>query len=160
MAYTKHNWECGESITADKLNHMEDGISDAHGGGSGEQDCAYIAVVENQYRKQFKTIRFKNDISYQIVAGETEDIALQLVTIGEYSLSAMRGWYLPDKIGLKLLSITPDGNSRYFVKVKNESSNEIDIQANSIEVVCVALDELIWENLSVVECSGGSDDPK
>ncbi len=34
MAYEKQNWECGETITADKLNHMEDGIENA--GGSSE----------------------------------------------------------------------------------------------------------------------------
>lgn len=28
MAYEKHTWECGEPITADKLNNIEDGISD------------------------------------------------------------------------------------------------------------------------------------
>ncbi len=33
MAYVKQTWETGQTITADKLNHMEDGI-----GGSG----AYI----------------------------------------------------------------------------------------------------------------------
>lgn len=27
MAYEKHEWQTGEVITADKLNHMEDGIS-------------------------------------------------------------------------------------------------------------------------------------
>ena len=27
MAYEKQNWECGQVITADKLNHMEDGIA-------------------------------------------------------------------------------------------------------------------------------------
>ena len=27
MAYEKHNWQTGEVITADKLNHIEDGIS-------------------------------------------------------------------------------------------------------------------------------------
>ncbi len=33
MAYVKQNWECGEMITADKLNHLEDGI--ANNGGNG-----------------------------------------------------------------------------------------------------------------------------
>lgn len=28
MAYTKQNWNNGDIITADKLNHMEDGIAD------------------------------------------------------------------------------------------------------------------------------------
>lgn len=27
MSYEKHTWENGETITADKLNHMEDGVS-------------------------------------------------------------------------------------------------------------------------------------
>ena len=34
MAYTKQNWECGDLITADKMNHIEDGIEDASSGGS------------------------------------------------------------------------------------------------------------------------------
>lgn len=31
MAYTRHTWECGEEITAEKLNNLEEGIS--QGGG-------------------------------------------------------------------------------------------------------------------------------
>lgn len=33
MAYTKQNWECGDLITADKMNHIEDGIEGASSGG-------------------------------------------------------------------------------------------------------------------------------
>lgn len=29
MAYEKQNWVCGDTLTAEKLNHMEDGIEDA-----------------------------------------------------------------------------------------------------------------------------------
>ena len=28
MAYDKHVWACGEAITTEKLNHMEDGMTD------------------------------------------------------------------------------------------------------------------------------------
>ena len=31
MAYEKQTWTCGETITADKLNHMEDGIENCGG---------------------------------------------------------------------------------------------------------------------------------
>lgn len=31
MAYTKQTWECGDVITAEKLNHMEDGIANSGG---------------------------------------------------------------------------------------------------------------------------------
>ena len=29
MAYTRHDWDCGETITADKMNNIEDGIEAA-----------------------------------------------------------------------------------------------------------------------------------
>ena len=32
MSYTKQTWETGDIITAEKLNHMEDGISEGGGG--------------------------------------------------------------------------------------------------------------------------------
>lgn len=33
MAYEKQTWVCGDVVTADKLNHMEDGIAECCGGG-------------------------------------------------------------------------------------------------------------------------------
>lgn len=33
MAYEPKTWECGETLTAEALNHMEQGISDASSGG-------------------------------------------------------------------------------------------------------------------------------
>ena len=33
MAYVEKTWECGETITANDLNRMEDGIQEALGGG-------------------------------------------------------------------------------------------------------------------------------
>ena len=33
MAYTPKTWECGETITADALNHIEQGIAEASSGG-------------------------------------------------------------------------------------------------------------------------------
>ena len=31
MAYEKQNWQCGDVVTAEKLNHMEDGIANSGG---------------------------------------------------------------------------------------------------------------------------------
>lgn len=30
MAYEKQTWACGDIVTAEKLNHMEDGIAEAN----------------------------------------------------------------------------------------------------------------------------------
>ena len=29
MSYVKHNWECGEVVTADLLNNLENGVEEA-----------------------------------------------------------------------------------------------------------------------------------
>lgn len=44
MSYQKHTWQCGEAITTEKLNHMEDGIADS-GGGSAGYECTEELVV-------------------------------------------------------------------------------------------------------------------
>lgn len=31
MAYEKQEWKCGDVVTADRLNHMEDGIANCGG---------------------------------------------------------------------------------------------------------------------------------
>lgn len=41
MAYTKQTWQNGDTITAEKLNHMEDGIGAPIPGG-----CLYITVTD------------------------------------------------------------------------------------------------------------------
>lgn len=32
MAYEKQTWECGDTVTAEKLNHIEEGIEELSGG--------------------------------------------------------------------------------------------------------------------------------
>ena len=43
MAYEKQEWKCGDVVTAEKLNHMEDGIAEASGGGTADigYECTY-----------------------------------------------------------------------------------------------------------------------
>ena len=42
MSYTKQTWNTGDTITADKLNHMEDGIME-----SGESGAFIINVIDD-----------------------------------------------------------------------------------------------------------------
>lgn len=37
MAYEKQTWVCGETITADKLNHIEDGLENCCGSSGGSE---------------------------------------------------------------------------------------------------------------------------
>ena len=49
MSYTPKNWVCGETITADGLNNMEDGIQEAleccSGGGDSGYECSEATVT-------------------------------------------------------------------------------------------------------------------
>lgn len=43
MSYEKQTWTTGDTITAEKLNHMEDGINASAGGGDG------VLIVNSYY---------------------------------------------------------------------------------------------------------------
>ena len=55
MSYTKQTWETGDVITADKLNHMEDGIADAGGGGALTIGCIITTSGNKTYYTLDKT---------------------------------------------------------------------------------------------------------
>lgn len=47
MAYEKQEWNCGDTITAEKMNHIEDGIANAsQGGGGGGKVYAHTTISE------------------------------------------------------------------------------------------------------------------
>ena len=48
MAYEKHNWSCGETVTADLLNRIEDGIADADNGYSVSKQVVFNDSVTTQ----------------------------------------------------------------------------------------------------------------
>ena len=75
MAYEKHTWETGETITAEKLNNLEDGVASA-GDGSGDsnefiinvsRDSQYNLVIDKTFDEveaaynNGKTLKLKND---------------------------------------------------------------------------------------------------
>lgn len=95
MAYEKHTWSCGETVTAEHLNHMEDGI--AEGGGGSEPMIVTVAQrsgEENFYMdKTFGEIRnaFTNGQSIivihdQSVESET-NMSISRVTAVKYYTS-------------------------------------------------------------------------
>ena len=49
MAYEPKAWECGDVITADDLNHIEQGVANA-GGGSAPLVVHQVPVGDNSYR--------------------------------------------------------------------------------------------------------------
>lgn len=71
MAYVKQNWQCGETITADKLNHMEDGIAS---GGDAGYECTETktTLTEESVTTVAQGLLNRGELSYsQIIDAET-----------------------------------------------------------------------------------------
>ena len=50
MSYNKYTWQTGETITADKLNHIEDGIVGASSSGFFPLVVNAVAIGDESYR--------------------------------------------------------------------------------------------------------------
>lgn len=118
MAYVKQNWECGETITADKLNHMEDGIENAGGSAS-------VAVVHIT----------GNDPS-QLSADMTCDEMVAVIENGGMLFAEMDGAYYPligysssqatrlilPLLTFELISVNQNGVSAETIQINSDCS--------------------------------------
>lgn len=56
MAYVKQTWSCGDDISADKLNHMEQGIEDASQSGGGTSEPLIVSFDHMEQAHQSTTL--------------------------------------------------------------------------------------------------------
>jgi len=63
MAYTKQTWASGDKITAEKLNHIEDGIAGAGSGGS-SGNGNFILYLSEEYDEDVQDTVWKFDKTY------------------------------------------------------------------------------------------------
>lgn len=94
MAYEKQVWECGDVVTAEKLNHIEEGIESASESGGGTVEV--IKIAEN------------------INGGSSSTSAPYLFTGGKMNLSPTIGESVGDKqiIGFVLVASYTDKQSK------------------------------------------------
>lgn len=104
MAYDKHVWTCGEAITTEKLNHMEDGIADS-GGGSGytcelvEEQLTSSDVTTTQTQQTYGCV---GDLSYgkyidtDVITVELDDRQYELPRIESNLIGFAAYGYLTD----------------------------------------------------------------
>ena len=128
MSYETHTWESGETITAEKLNNLEDGVQEALDGGSGGSgddtlnDLCIYSVLGIKYRN----IRFRNAESVvlpvanpyktvilypdSMVAISSSDIVV-IDSIATHGVS-LQGWYVADDNTITVDIYNPTGVDR------------------------------------------------
>lgn len=98
MSYTPTEWQNGDTVTAEKLNKLEQGVADAGGGGSGilivhdtegtldktyaEIKAAFVAVIVTSTNRLWYPVRYFEESVYALtVMGEGEGGGL---TVNDY----------------------------------------------------------------------------
>lgn len=88
MAYEKQEWKCGDTITADKMNHIEDGIESA---GGGNDAPFYVLDVETDGESRDAALTGDapfDDSQHNIT---TWDEIVSILESGKYEMIAYSG---------------------------------------------------------------------
>ena len=82
MAYTKTQWNTGDPITQERMNHIEDGISDAHDGMS-SLSTSVSSMNDTVESIDTDLVTAKNDIT---------QLKRDVATIGQNSAAGTKAW--------------------------------------------------------------------
>lgn len=104
MSYTKHTWTSGEVITAENLNHIEDGVEDA-GSGGGSSVLLITQSIDGEY----------------IVSDKTWQEIYDCVTTGGIAYT-LDPFYLPDTATIHYVKSVFISNNSYFVSFDDSSA--------------------------------------
>ena len=117
MAYEKQAWATGDTITAEKLNHMEDGIA----AGGGRLLVKFTFDVENETyicNKTFAEV-------YAAVQAEKYVYAHEDANENYLTLAIAQGGEGGDLLGVvrfEYTSITPSGVSTFAISLKSDNT--------------------------------------
>lgn len=92
MAYTKQTWNNGDIITADKLNHMEDGIAS---GGTLIVHITYGSESSTDAQVMDKTVQEILDAFPNVVLETDEGEKSQIVSIDKTNHNVLTAHYDP-----------------------------------------------------------------
>lgn len=103
MAYEPTDWNCGDVISAERLNHMEQGISNG-GGGSSDFSTAEVTVVNNSSPLEWVAVVAYPE--YNLLVGEYDNISS-----GTYIMPLYKGRLILSTNGSGNVSVS--GNCEY-----------------------------------------------
>lgn len=102
MSYVRHNWVTDESITAAKLNNMEDGIEEAAQSGGSGGGLTFVPVTWNGENSQFVMGMTFAQLMAGMISGTMYAVNIDSTLIPE-------GWGFPPQVFL-IYGLSSDGN--------------------------------------------------
>ena len=108
MSYTKQTWHTGDTITDTKLNHMEDGIESASGGGGS------TFVITATYDEQEDTVNL--DKTWNEIKTAYDNGSMILIH-GSLDIEGALSWYANPVVEI---GHNPNGQN-YYVLAFNSS---------------------------------------
>ena len=102
MSYVRHNWVTDESITAAKLNNMEDGIEEAAQSGGGGGGLTFVSVTWDGENSQFVMGMTFAQLMAGMISGTMYAVNIDSTLIPE-------GWLFSPQVFL-IYGLSSDGN--------------------------------------------------
>ena len=104
MSYTKQTWATGDTVTAAKLNHMEDGIEGAGGGGG--YDAVIVVGFDEEEEQPIATVESGSFSDFYSKFENGDRPSVQIV------------WEDPDGYGyVNVSSVLGDGDGGLIMQV-------------------------------------------
>lgn len=148
MAYDKHTWERWETITAARLNNIEDGIANAGGGGGGGD--VMICVTTQEYQPgeyddppyyTFTLDKTYAEIKEHITGGgavfinmnpnETEGYDGQIMILTVVAIST-NGGMRPHEVVTSGYNYNMESSQKYIFRTSNDSGYPMCITQTDI----------------------------
>ena len=128
MAYEKQVWQCGDTITADKMNHIEEGIENASQGGGGVFTITFSTTSRPSSSDGRNVVNMEN-LTADKTFNELLEAYQQGIPIYAFSAGLSRVGGTVMKINQLLVSYVPSAQGFIF------SRSDVDFTANSVSEV-------------------------
>ena len=120
MAYDKQTWETGEVISAERLNHMEDGIAEA-----GSSSGGLSVVAKCRLKNDDKTISSTNNGLLMYIVDPSQD---PLPTAGEFDVVLISGFVCDVPRTLQMTGIFLNNTSGSITPIATFSAPESPVE--------------------------------
>ena len=141
MAYEKQTWECGDVISAEKMNHMEDGIANAGGGDAG-YECSEkpteiineeVTTTSTPHSYYMGTLSYSGLIDAPTISVSFDGQQYELPKVAFSGYNLYGGSEMGDFSNYPIQIQASDGASAVFY-TPNEGTYSVKVTVNEVSV--------------------------